>query len=72
MVDTVEAFDSTNGYGDDVSPRDAASYIHDLSTELAGLARAMRLSDVAAALDRVTRLAAEAQSRANAASDDAA
>lgn len=72
MVDASQAFDSAELFSDDVDPDAAAGYILASSRELAGLARSMALLDVAAAPDRVAALAAEAQSRENAASDDAA
>ncbi|MDX2273910.1 MAG: hypothetical protein NW206_00545 [Hyphomonadaceae bacterium] len=60
MVDKRHAFDSFPAAGEEVTPLDAADYIHVLSLELAAFARSMRLGALAAALDRVVALAAQA------------
>jgi hypothetical protein len=72
MVEHSDDLSSFDGFGDELSAMDAAAYIQQLAHELAGLARSTRLADVAVALDRVTALAAAAQSRENDASDNAA
>jgi hypothetical protein len=56
---------------DDISPRDVAAYVRDVTEQLASMARGMRLHAIAAPLDEARRAAMRALQE-KAAPDDAA